>query len=161
MAARRRKSRKPARRKRAVRKRARRKPASARATRKPTLRRPSSTRATPKPMPRKAEPRRARPAQAKPEPVPSDHRLVAGAALEVGVVLHYYPRAGAAVVSLSRPIHRGDRIFIRGHTTDFVQSVTGLALDGCAVAEAAPSQQVGVQLEQRARVGDRVFRVSW
>jgi hypothetical protein len=86
---------------------------------------------------------------------------VAGAALEVGVVLHYYPRAGAAVVSLSRPIHRGDRIYVRGQTTDFVQSVTGLALDGSAVAEAAPPQQVGVQLDQRARVGDRVFRVSW
>jgi hypothetical protein len=86
---------------------------------------------------------------------------VAGAALEVGVVLHYYPRASAAVVSLSRPIHRGDRIYVRGHTTDFVQSVVGLALDGSAVAQAAPPQQVGLQLEQRARVGDRVFRVSW
>ena len=76
-------------------------------------------------------------------------------------MVHYYPRAGAAVVALSRPIHRGDRIYIRGATTDFVQSVTALALDGSAVAEAVPPQQVGLQLEQRARPGDRVFRVSW
>ena len=147
MAARRRKSRKPARPKPRARKRAARKKAAARAPRKPT--------------PRKAKPKPTRRSITKPGPTPTDHRLVAGAALEVGVVLHYYPHAGAAVVSLSRPIHRGDRIFIRGRTTDFVQSVTGLALDGSAVAEATPPQEVGVQLEQRARVGDRVFRVSW
>jgi hypothetical protein len=146
MAARRRKA-KSARRKPVARKRAARPKPSGRAHRKPA--------------PRRAKPKRTQrsiPAQG---PAAGERRLVAGAALEVGVVLHYYPRAGAAVVSLSRPIHRGDRIYVRGQTTDFVQSVTGLALDGSAVAEAAPPQQVGVQLDQRARVGDRVFRVSW
>jgi putative protease len=86
---------------------------------------------------------------------------VAGAPIEVGVVLHYYPRAGAGVVALSRPIHRGDTIHVRGQTTDFVQSVQELALDGASVSEGAPPQQVGLRLVERARVGDRVYRVSW
>jgi len=120
----------------------------------------SAQRPKKRPQP-KAKPKRAERSIPVQGPAAGERRLVAGAALEVGVVLHYYGRAGAAVVSLSRPIHRGDRIYLRGHTTDFVQSVTGLALDGSAVAEAAPPQQVGLQLEQRARVGDRVFRVSW
>jgi len=118
----------------------------------------------PKPTPRaraKPSPRKARPVRKPRSLAPSDRRLVAGATLEVGVVLHYYPRASAAVVALSRPIHCGDQIYIRGHTTDFVQAVTGLALNGAAVAAATPPQQVGVQLEGRARAGDRVFRVSW
>jgi hypothetical protein len=87
--------------------------------------------------------------------------LVAGAPIEVGVVLHYYPRAAAAVVSLSRPIHRGDTIHVRGQTTDFVQAVEELALEGAPVAEGAPPQQIGVRFSQRARAGDRVYRVSW
>ena len=115
-----------------------------------------------KPSPRvRAKPRRPKARPERKPPVTTDRRLVAGAALEVGIVLHYYPRAGAAVVSLSRPIHRGDQIYLRGSTTDFVQAVTGLALDGSAVSAATPPQEVGLQLEQRARPGDRVFRVSW
>ena len=144
---------------------ARRKPvARARAAKpKASLRRrkkPSPPKARPKARP-KTRPKRTQRKVPVQGPAASDRRLVAGAALEVGVVLHYYPRAAAAVVSLSRPLHRGDRIHVRGHTTDFVQSVTALALDGSAVAEARPPQLVGVQLEQVARVGDRVFRVSW
>ena len=125
-------------------------------TRKRARRAKPSSRPRAKPSPSKVQPLRKPRSSAA-----TDHRLVAGAALEVGIVLHYYPRAGAAVVSLSRPIHRGDHIHLRGHTTDFVQAVGRLALDGSAVSAATPPQQVGVQLEQRARPGDRVFRVSW
>ena len=143
MAARRRKGRKTVRRA---------KPVARRQARRPK----ASPRTRAKPSRRKARPER-KPHSA----TPSDRRLVAGAALEVGIVLHYYPRARAAVVSLSRPIHRGDQIYVGGHTTDFVQAVAALALDGSAVGAATPPQQVGLQLEQRARPGDRVFRVSW
>ena len=86
---------------------------------------------------------------------------MAGAPIEVGVVLHYFPRAAAAVVALSRPIHRGDTIHVRGQTTDFVQPVLELALEGASVTEGTPPQEIGVRLAQRARAGDRVFRVSW
>jgi hypothetical protein len=158
MAARRRKSRKPARRPKAKpRKPAKSKPkrAAPKPARKPRPR--------PQPRPQAKGPRAApaRRAEASAERAPSGQRLVTGAPIEVGVVLHYYPRAAAAVVALSRPIHRGDTIHVRGQTTDFVQPVLELALDGASVAEGAPSQQIGVRFSQRARVGDRVFRVSW
>jgi len=115
---------------------------------------PARTRRTPKPRPR-AERTPAAPRVAAQPP------LVAGAPIEVGVVLHYYPRAAAGVVALSRPIHRGDTIHVRGQTTDFVQAVQELALEGAPVSEGAPPQQVGVRFAQRARAGDRVYRVSW
>jgi hypothetical protein len=77
------------------------------------------------------------------------------------VLVHYYPRAAAGVVTLSRPIRVGDTIHVRGHTTDFVQQVASLALDGAPVGEGAPPQSLGLALERRARPGDRVYRVSW
>lgn len=176
MAARRKPARKRGRSKKAARRREVRRPR--RATKKPRKR------AAKKPRKRVAKPSRRRAAasrtrrsvrkpraakQAVPAPAqraerasrPRDRRLVAGAAVEVGVVVHYFPKPGAAVVALSRPLHQGDHIHVRGHTTDFVQLVTGLALDGTAVAAAAPPQEVGVALANRARAGDRVFRVSW
>jgi len=123
----------------------------ARAKKKPA---PARGRRTPKPRPRPAR------ATAAPR-VAGAPPLVSGAPIEVGVVLHYYPRAAAGVVALSRPIHRGDTIHVRGQTTDFVQAVQELALEGAPVSAGAPPQQVGVRLAQRARAGDRVYRVSW
>jgi len=76
-------------------------------------------------------------------------------------VLHYFPHAAAGVVALSRPIHRGDTIHVRGQTTDFVQAVQELELEGAPVADGAPPQQIGVRFAARARPGDRVYRVSW
>src|SRR5262245_48884424 len=116
MAARRRKTRKPARRA------------------KPKPRRSARARARPRAKPRpKAKPKRkapqpARKSRPQPRPAPAERapatqRVVTGAPIEVGVVLHYFPRAEAAVVALSRPIHRGDTIHVRGQTTDFVQPV--------------------------------------
>ena len=158
MAARRRKSRKAARRPKPKRSRPAKRKAEAkakRATRKPAR----APRPRPKPKPPRAAP--ARRAEAPGERAAVPQRLVTGAPIEVGVVLHYYPHAAAAVVALSRPIHRGDTIHVRGQTTDFVQPVLELALDGASVSEGAPPQQIGVRFQQRARVGDRVFRVSW
>jgi hypothetical protein len=107
---------------------------------------------------RRTPARAAGAAQARPG---ARERLAAGVPVEVGVVLHWFPRASAAVVALSRPIHVGDTIHVRGHSTDFVQQVASLALDGAPVGEGVPPQALGVRLEARARPGDRVYRVSW
>lgn len=77
------------------------------------------------------------------------------------MVTHWFPRASAAVVRLSHPIHRGDTIHVRGRHTDFVQQVESLALEGETVGEGLPAQEVGLHLDARARPGDRVYRVSW
>jgi putative protease len=139
MAARRRKGRKPARSAR-----------PARPKRRRVLRPARKQAAARKRTPRAAPPRAV-----------AAQRLVAGVPIEVGVVRHYFPRAAAAVVELCRPLRVGDTIHVRGHTTDFMQQVSGLALDGAAVREGAPPQSLGLRLEARARPGDRVYRVSW
>jgi hypothetical protein len=125
--------------------------------RAPAKRRPSRARASPS-RKQRAPARAAGEAEARPA---ARERLAAGVPVEVGVVVHWFPRASAAVVALSHPIHVGDTIHVRGHSTDFVQQVASLALDGAPVREGAPPQALGVRLDARARPGDRVYRVSW
>jgi putative protease len=124
------------------------------ATRKraPARRKPSPSRK------RRPPARAARGAEARPA---ARERLAAGVPVEVGVVVHWFPHASAAVVALSHPLHVGDTIHVRGHSTDFVQQVASLALEGTPVREGAPPQTLGLRLEARARPGDRVYRVSW
>ena len=107
---------------------------------------------------RRAPARAASAAEARPG---ARERLAAGVPVEVGVVVHWFPRASAAVVALSHRIRVGDTIHVRGRSTDFVQQVASLALEGAPVREGAPPQALGVRLEARARPGDRVYRVAW
>jgi len=88
-------------------------------------------------------------------------RIAAGHPEPVGRVVHSYPAAGAAVVELSGELARGDTIHVRGKTSDFVQRVESLKRRGRRVERAKAGQQIGLEVEKRARVGDQVFRVVW
>ena len=79
----------------------------------------------------------------------------------IGVVTHYYEHAGACVVSLDAgPLRVGDTIHIRGHTTDFYQRVDRLERDRVAIDSARTGEEVGVQVSQRVRAHDAVFRLG-
>ena len=52
--------------------------------------------------------------------------------IEIGRVMDYFARIGVAGIDLTGPLKAGDRIHIKGHTSDFEQVVR---------VEAAPSGQ--------------------
>jgi len=79
----------------------------------------------------------------------------------IGIVTHYYEHAGACVVSLDAGgLRVGDTIHIRGHTTDFYQRVERIERDHAAVDAARSGEEVGVQVSQRVRSHDVVYRLS-
>jgi hypothetical protein len=146
-----------------------------RSKRKAARARPKRKAAGTRRQPKRRQPKRRPPAQAARAPAPpaartprrsalgaaARERLAAGVPVEVGVVVHWFPRASAALVALSRPIHLGDVVHVRGQSTDFVQEIASLALEGAPVRAGAAPQVLGVRLAARARPGDRVYRVSW
>jgi putative protease len=58
------------------------------------------------------------------------------------------------------PLRVGDTIHVRGHTTDFYQRVDRLERDHVAIDAARVSEEVGVQVSQRVRTGDAVFKLG-
>jgi putative protease len=79
----------------------------------------------------------------------------------IGVVTHYFEHAGACVVSLDAGgLRVGDTIHVRGHTTDFYQRVDRLERDHVAVESARTGEEVGVQVSQRVRSHDVVYRLN-
>ena len=75
----------------------------------------------------------------------------------VGQVSHYYGRLGVAALSLGLALHRGDRIRVRGHTTDFAETVQSMEIDHHPVDDARPGDDVAIKVEGKARVGDKVY----
>jgi len=75
----------------------------------------------------------------------------------IGRVTHYYSHLSVAAVSLDAPLRMGDRVHIKGHTTDLVQSVDSMEVDHKRVDRAAPGDDVALRVEEHVREHDRIY----
>ena len=79
---------------------------------------------------------------------------------KIGTVTHYYAQIGVAVVQLDqKSLHVGDTIHIKGHTTDFTQSVESMEVEHQPVAQAQAGDLFGLKVIQHVRESDSVFKV--
>jgi len=78
----------------------------------------------------------------------------------IGKVNHWFGNIGVAGIELTDKLTVGDRIHILGHTTDFEQDVTSMQIMHQDVTKAGRGDDVGVKVLFRARVGDRVYKVT-
>lgn len=76
----------------------------------------------------------------------------------IGSVEHYFSKLGVAVIALRRPLKVGETLSIEGASTDFLQPVESMQLDGKKVVEAVAGNAVGLKVRERARIGDSVYR---
>jgi selenocysteine-specific translation elongation factor len=80
--------------------------------------------------------------------------------LEIGRVNDYFAHINVAGIDLTAPLKVGDRIRIKGHTTDMEVVVNSLQVEHEAVEEAKAGDKIGVKVSDRVRSGDHVYRLS-
>nr|MDO8134649.1 hypothetical protein [Candidatus Njordarchaeum guaymaensis] len=78
---------------------------------------------------------------------------------EIGKVTHYFSRINVAVVQLSDRVSVGDRILIRGSTTNFEQAIESMQIEHENVTVAERGQSIGLKVKERVREGDQVYRI--
>ena len=78
----------------------------------------------------------------------------------IGKVNHWFSNISVVGIALTDKLGVGDHIHILGHTTDFEQDVTSMQILHQDVAEAGPGDEIGLKVRFRARVGDRVYKVT-
>ncbi len=79
---------------------------------------------------------------------------------EVGTVSKFFAKPMVAGIDLIASIKAGDRLHIRGHTTD-IQFVAGsMQIDNANVEEGKQGDAVGIKVPDRCREGDKVYRVT-
>ncbi len=78
----------------------------------------------------------------------------------IGKVNHWFGRIDVAGIELTDKLAVGDSIHVLGHTTDFEQEITSMQIMHQDVSEAGPGDDVAVKVQFRARVGDRVYKVT-
>jgi|SRR3989338_2216650 len=76
----------------------------------------------------------------------------------IGTVTHYFPKVRAGVIKLKAALAAGDVIKIKGHTTDFTQTITSMQIDHVSVALAKKGQEIGLLVNSRVRQNDIVYK---
>jgi len=79
--------------------------------------------------------------------------------LEVGLVTDFFPRPVVAGVDLRAALKAGEKIHIKGHTTDLELVVDSMQIHNANVSEAKPGDSIGIKVPDRVRRGDRVYKV--
>jgi len=80
--------------------------------------------------------------------------------VEIGRVNDYFAHINVAGIDLTAPLKVGDRVRIKGHTTDMGCVVESLQVEHESVEEAKVGDKIGVKVSDRVRGGDRVYRVD-
>ncbi len=78
----------------------------------------------------------------------------------IGTIDHYFPRIGEAGIALTGFLSVGDRIHVKGHHTDFEQTVDSIQVEHQSLNEAGPGTSVAIKVQERCREGDEVFKIS-
>lgn len=76
---------------------------------------------------------------------------------EVGKITRFFDKIGVAVVEVSDELNVGDRIKIKGNTTDFEQDVDSMQVEHQNVEKAVEGDSVGMKVVEKVRPNDRVF----
>lgn len=80
---------------------------------------------------------------------------------KVGRVEKFFAKPSVAAIEVAAGILRiGDKLHFKGHTTDFEETVTSMQVENQPVEEARPGDLVGIQVKERVRENDTVFRVA-
>ncbi len=78
----------------------------------------------------------------------------------IGHVTHYFPQIEVAAIAVENgELQINDTIRVIGHTSNFTQKVHSMEMDYAPVLAARPGDLVAVQVAERARVNDQVFRI--
>ena len=80
--------------------------------------------------------------------------------IEIGTVSEFFAKPVVAGIQLTSLLKAGDRIHIKGHTTDLELVVASMQINNVTVQEAKAGDAVGIKLPDRVRRGDMVFKVT-
>ena len=78
----------------------------------------------------------------------------------IGSVSDFFAHPVVAGIELTGTIKQGDKIHIKGHTTDLEMVVESMQINNVNVTEAKAGDSVGIKVSDRVRRGDVIYKVT-
>jgi putative protease len=80
---------------------------------------------------------------------------------KIGLITHYFGKISVAAIEVTAgELCVGDTIHVKGHTSDFTQTVDSMQLEHDSVQSAKVGETVGIKVIEHARQHDEVFKVT-
>jgi len=80
--------------------------------------------------------------------------------VEIGSVTDFFAKPIVAGIELSGTLRVGDKIHIKGSTTDMELTVESMQIERVNITEAKSGDLVGIKVLDRVRRGDKVYKVT-
>lgn len=77
----------------------------------------------------------------------------------IGTVSDFFAHPVVAAIELTASLKLGDKIRIKGHTTDLEMTVDSMQIENQPVQEAKAGDSIGVKVSERVRDGDTVYKI--
>jgi len=78
----------------------------------------------------------------------------------IGNVTDFFARPIVAGIELTATVKLGDKIHIKGYTTDMELIVDSMQIDNVDVKQAKAGDSIGIKVSERVRRGDMVYKVT-
>jgi translation elongation factor EF-1alpha len=78
----------------------------------------------------------------------------------IGKVSDFFARPVVAGIELTAVLKIGDKIRIKGHTTDIEMTVDSMQISNEQVTEAKSGDSIGVKVSEPVRRGDSVYKIT-
>jgi putative protease len=78
----------------------------------------------------------------------------------IGKVNDFFARPVVAGIELTASVKAGDKIHIKGHTTDLELIVSSMQINNVNVDQAKAGDNIGIKVSDRVRRGDIVYKVT-
>ncbi len=79
---------------------------------------------------------------------------------EIGTISTFFSHVGVAAIKLSGKLKVGDKIHVKGNTTNFEQKVGSMQIENKKVSEAKKGDHIGIKVDEKVRPNDKVFLVG-
>jgi len=80
--------------------------------------------------------------------------------VEVGKITHFFSKVNVGIILVTYgELKVGDKLHLKGHTTDFFQEIDSMEMEHATVTKAKEGESVGIKVKFPAREHDLVFKV--
>ena len=80
---------------------------------------------------------------------------------KVGKIVKFFAKPSVAAIEVTDgTLSVGDRVKIKGHTTDFEDTIASMQEENNPIEKATPGQLIGVKVKDRVREHDIVYKIT-